>query len=271
MTRPAPSTVVITCTLLGLTVLSLGCDQESAESGGGPAPRAGAATSPAVPVKARSGDLILSIGDSLGVTGTYPYPQRLLDKLSESGDYELANIAEPGTTSADWLPGEPLFEDRLRPQLEGERRPLILVTLGGNDLEAALGGANGPNALSIAAANQAYAVLERTRRRIGENLAELYGAIRQANPKAVIVYVTYPDYAGSTYWQEAAGALGVIGLQQGLVALRETAAATGPDLLIDLLDPTAEANVDRLLSDGEHLSEAGHAYYAKAIAEQIAP
>lgn len=205
-------------------------------------------------------------GDSLAADGLPPYPDLLAERLANRGvEVEVANLAAPGTDSADWAPGGEHFESGLREELAAG--DVFVVTVGGNDLEAAVGGIDGPDALSRAVA--AADALREAEDRIGDNLRRAFREIRRERPGARIAYVSYPDYSKSAAWREAAGTAGAIALRAGLEALNAGAAGAGADTVVDLLDVTARAGVDGLLSDSEHLGPAGHELYARKLARAL--
>jgi lysophospholipase L1-like esterase len=151
-----------------------------------------------------------------------------------------------GTTSDDWRPGAELFERELEPRLE--RTDVVLVSLGGNDLQAALGGADGIEALSQADAGSAAAEIRLALRRLRRNLRATFRAIRAASPGTEIVYVGYPDYSRAAAWRNAVGGgIGRVALRIGLGELLAASRDAGPDLVVDMLETTGDRRrVDRL-------------------------
>lgn len=216
------------------------------------------------------GDDVVLIGDSLATVSPPTYGDLLPDASAAEGvaGVTTTNLAEPGTATADWLPGAPLFESRLRPALADAE--VVLVSVGGNDLQEALGGGDGIGATAGALdqADAAYEAVDRS----GRNLARTFAAIRDANPDAQIVYVGYPDYSSAEAWRERIGLSGSLALGAGLSALRGAAEEAGPDALIDMTSATSErrGGVDPLLADTEYLSPAGHRFYAERIAAALA-
>jgi hypothetical protein len=216
------------------------------------------------------GDNVILIGDSLATVVPPTYADLLPETAASEGakDVTTSNLAEPGTTTADWLPGTPLFEERLRPALADA--DVVLVSVGGNDLQEALGGADGIEAGAgvLGSADAAYDAVDRS----GRNLDRTFAAIRKANPDAAIVYVGYPDYSSSDAWRLALGTTGTLALGAGLNALRGAAEDAGPDALVDMTAQTGErkGGVDPLLADIEYLSPEGHAFYAERIAAELA-
>jgi lysophospholipase L1-like esterase len=215
----------------------------------------------------QGGERLLFIGDSLAVEAPPNYPELLPDALrNRAARVETVNLAEPGTTARDWLPGGELFERRLEGELGSA--DVVVVTLGGNDLQEALGGIDGVEALSDAGADSAgdaLAAIETLERR----LRRLNAAIRRRVPDARIVYLGYPDYSEATVWRQAGGAAGTLALELGLGALLGAAEAAGPDLVVDMRPASRRAGVDGLLADSEHLGPAGHALYAQRLAREL--
>jgi lysophospholipase L1-like esterase len=266
------STLAIAVALATLVLVPAGCGgEESADVEPRPEPeRAGGDGAGADQRPDREGDRlagaesVVFIGDSLAVAGEAPYPDRLETTLGRP--LAVTNLAQAGTTTEDWLPGGALFEDRLRPELAGA--DIVFVTVGGTDLERALAGSDALNALEqaregggAAAIGGAFAAIER-------NLRRTFAAIEAVAPQAAIVFVGYPDYASSALWRERAGTLGTVALRSGLAAFGPIAERAGADETIEMLDATAP-RIDSLLSDGEHLSDAGHELYAEEIAERL--
>jgi lysophospholipase L1-like esterase len=215
------------------------------------------------------GDRVLLIGDSLATVVPPTYADLLPGAATKKGvdGVTTANLAEPSTTTADWLPGAELFEERLRPELAGA--DVVLVSVGGNDLQEALGGSDGIAAGTgvLGSADRAYAAVDES----GRNLERTFKAIRKENPDVAIVYVGYPDYSSSDLWQTALGTTGTLALGAGLSALRNAAEDAGPDAVVDMTTATDEraGGVDPLLDDVEYLSPAGHRFYAERIAAAL--
>jgi hypothetical protein len=180
---------------------------------------------------------------------------------------EVANLAEPGTSSADWLPGTPLFDERLAPALADA--DLVLITVGGNDLQDAIGATDGVEALGTgaAAADSAFGAIERS----GRNMSKTFAAIRRINPRAKIAYVAYPDYSAASAWQQN-GSGATLALGVGLGALLDAARGAGPDAVVDMLAETGarKGGIDPLLADDpEYLGPEGHRFYAERIAASL--
>jgi len=254
-----------------LAALLTGCSGDEPDAAPAPASTAAeaepepAATAPLL----GDGDRVVVIGDSLA-TEAPPGAGRRRSAAAKEGakGVETVNLAEPGTTSADWLPGTPLFEERLAPELPAT--DLVLITVGGNDLEAGIGATDGVGALSSGAssADAAFEAIEAS----GRNMRKTFAAIRRANPEAKIAYVAYPDYSAASAWQQnGSGATLALGVALG--SLLDAARDAGPDAVVDMLAETAarEGGVDPLLAaDPEYLGPAGHRFYAERIAALLA-
>lgn len=241
--------------------------------GGDPPPPAGEDRGPAEegrtgrpePLLA-AGDRVVVAGDSLGITGSSrPYPSLLAERIGAPLD--VINLSEPGTATADWLPGSELFENVLAPALDGA--DLLLLTLGGNDLERALGAASGPDALAPAQSAEGAAAVAAELGRVSDRLQRIIGAARRRNPGLEVAYVSYPDYSGATVWRERLGGVGLLAFRTALGTLLDGARRAGPDATVDLLAATDGRDLDALLLDAEHLNDAGHRLYAREIARSL--
>lgn len=268
--RPPALATTALATLLALAVA--GCADGSGDtrpSEGAPSEVRERRTVPAkAPALLESGERVLFIGDSLAVEAPPNYPELLPAALAELGAdaVETVNLAEPGTTAADWLPGGELFDQRLEPELSGA--DVVVLTLGGNDLQEALGAADGVDALSGASLDSAGAALAAIDR-LGRQLERITNAIRRRSADARVVSVGYPDYTQAGVWRQTRSDGGLLALELGLSALVGAAESADPDLLIDMRKPTRRAGVDGLLADAEHLGPAGHELYAERLAREL--
>jgi lysophospholipase L1-like esterase len=208
-----------------------------------------------------SGELNMVVfGDSIPVYGPTPwFPNVLREKLVNFGGVSLENVAVPGSRSIDWVPGSTYFESRLRPKLVDT--DLIVFSLGGNDLQEFAGSLD---AESIAA-------------RIGEltplvaeievNLALIIAKVHEIAPNADVVWILYPNYATSDYWGTILGqyqSAGITLLRNQLNGVRRVMAEEDI-VMIDILEATADEDLNVLLSDALHLSVIGHKFYAAEI------
>lgn len=214
----------------------------------------------------RAGRRLVFFGDSLAATGESPYPE-LLDALPGA---TVTNLSEPGTTSEDWRPGTQRFDAGLVPQL-GDA-DAALVTLGGNDLEAALAESSeqpdtdAPRYGPEAAGRGGLQELGETFDRIRANLSATFSAIRTQAPRAEVVFVGYPPYGESSEYTGGSPAR-ALAARLGVEAIEEAARQAGADRVIS---PAAEDDdADRLIADREYLSPAGHRLYAERLARAL--
>ena len=251
---PAVRLLIATAALVAVWALS-GCgdDESTTASGDEAATSAGSTPTPEpVPREPKpllgDGDRVVLIGDSLATEAPPTYADLLPAAAAKDGadGVETVNLAEPGTTSADWLPGTALFDERLAPELADT--DLVLITVGGNDLQEGIGATDGVEALGTGAssADAAFDAIEAT----GRNMRKTFAAIRRANPKTKIVYVAYPDYSAATAWQQN-GSAATLALGVGLGSLLDAARSAEPDAVVDMLAETDAHNggVDPLLAD----------------------
>ena len=215
------------------------------------------------------GDRVVLIGDSLATEAPPTYADLLPEAAARHGAKGVAtvNLAEPGTRSADWLPGTPLFDERLAPELADA--DLVLITVGGNDLQDGVGATDGVEALGsgASAADSAFNAIETS----GRNMRKTFAAIRRANPETKIAYVAYPDYSAATAWQQN-GSGATLALGVGLGSLLDAARDAGPDAVVDMLAATGsyKGGIDQLLAaDPEYLGPEGHQFYADEIAAAL--
>jgi lysophospholipase L1-like esterase len=207
---------------------------------------------------------IVTLGDSVPVVGDAPFfPQRLADMLEVFAEVENVNIAVGGTTSVDWVPGAPNFEQRFDPHIDSA--DVIIVSVGGNDF---LEYANG----AFANPSEAIAGFPDFVREVMNRVLLVKDAVAVRNPDADLVYLLYPDYSQSETWAEQFGfAISVI---QGLVAdaLEQILDELGPEeeiLMVDFYHFFQETglNLDAHLYDMLHFNDAGQEVYAERIFE----
>ena len=144
-----------------LTLAGCGGDAGDRDADRGPAAAAGTASDERTPL-VQGGERIVFIGDSLAVEAPPNYPELLPEALGDRAPgVTTINLAEPGTTAADWSPGSPLFAERLLPELASA--DLVVVTLGGNDLQEGLGAGDGIGGLAAgtASSGDAFAAIDR--------------------------------------------------------------------------------------------------------------
>lgn len=216
--------------------------------------------SPALARAVREGSLtILTLGDSVAVNGSPPFPDLLPAALDAVVPTTSLDVAVGGTRVADWDPAGARFRDEVLPRLP--EADLVLITLGGNDFNV-WDELDGGNPIQAALAFQARfdaAV---------DGVLALTDAVQAAAPHVDVVYLLYPNYARSPAWGQ------VLGLLQPLAAgwmaraydgLRDRAHGDPDLLLVDVDAATQGQDLGPLLSDALHLSAAGHALYVTEI------
>jgi lysophospholipase L1-like esterase len=209
---------------------------------------------------------IVTLGDSVPVVGDAPFfPARLTDMLSPFADVENVNIAVGGTTSVDWVPGTPNFDQRFGPHLESA--DVVIVSLGGNDF--------------LQYANEAFANPQEAIAGFPDFVREVMGrvllikdTVALQNPDADLVYLLYPDYSQSGTWSEQFGF--AISIIQGLIAdaLEQILNELGPEediLMVDFYGYFRETglNLDAHLYDLLHFNDAGQQVYAERLFEVL--
>jgi lysophospholipase L1-like esterase len=215
---------------------------------------------------------VLAFGDSLPAYGPQPwFSERFSDglrQLTVEGGAALevveVNVAEPGSETSEWLPGSPYFQQRLVPQLADA--DVIVFSLGGNDLSNFVGSGGG----AISAADLADKVdqLDPFLAQIEDNLTTIYEELRVRAPNADIVWILYPNYARSAEWQALAGeyaALAEFVLRTKLSDVRQHMGDTPGLLIMDIFNATAGVDLNPLLIDPLHLSQAGHQLFADEL------
>ncbi len=199
-------------------------------------------------------------GDSIPVYGPTPwFPNVLREKFEKFGEVKLDNVAVAGSRSVDWVPGSTYFESRLKPKLVDT--DLVVFSLGGNDLQEFAGTLD---ADSIAARIGELAPLIAE---IEANLSLIIAKIHEVAPEADVVWILYPNYATSDYWGAILGqyqSAGITLLRNQLNGVRRYM-ADEDIVMIDILEATADKDLNVLLSDALHLSVIGHQFYAAEI------
>jgi lysophospholipase L1-like esterase len=209
---------------------------------------------------------IVTLGDSVPVVGDAPFfPQRLADMLAPLADVENVNIAVGGTTSVDWVPGTPNFDQRFEPHIDSA--DIVIVSVGGNDfLEYANGAFGNPS--------EAIAGFPDFVREVMGRVLLVKDTVAVRNPDADLVYLLYPDYSQSQSWADQFGfAISVI---QGLVedALEQILDELGPEediVMVDFYGFYRETglDLDTYLYDMLHFNDAGQQVYAERIFEAL--
>ncbi len=222
-----------------------------------------------LPQAVREGSIaMVAFGDSLPVVHeTVRFPELAAERLSALAEVNLANVAEGGTTSEDWLPGNHLFDEVLLPVLPDA--DLIVISLGGNDIlyfaEETMETGDFEDILDNFDA-ELDGILAR--------LLVILHAIREHNPDADVVYLLYPNYAVTDAWAEWLGALQdfVIDLLDG--GIRRMRSELDPHehlLMIDLFGAVPESGRDLndLLIDELHFNDAGHDFIADELLKTL--
>ncbi|MCB9544407.1 MAG: SGNH/GDSL hydrolase family protein [Myxococcales bacterium] len=210
--------------------------------------------------------VVVTMGDSIPVVGDRPlFPSRLVTLFEGLAEIDSRNVAVAGSTSPEWLPGQPNFERRLRPEMADA--DLVIISIGGNDILAYMSNpallANVP--MAIAGAKDL--VVE-----IVGRVQLIMQAIREVNPDADILYCLYPDYTQATthqLWGLAGRLIGAGTMREVL----ETALAAIPDdeelLVADMLNGFAGLDVGLYLYDALHFNDLGQTRYAEEIFQTL--
>jgi lysophospholipase L1-like esterase len=217
-----------------------------------------------LPEAIRAGGVkIVTFGDSVPVIGDAPmFPSRLATLLGDITDVNNTNIAIGGTTSHNWLPGTPNFENTLIPQISDA--DVIMVSLGGNDLLAFIQ-ANAANLGNIAA------LVEDVKAEVNAILSRLItivDAIREQNNTADIVYLLYPDYSRADMdmmWALVNQFVGAETVREVLETARDSLDASEDVILVDVFGSTQGTDVNTILADSLHFNDIGQTLYAEEI------
>ena len=242
---------------------------DPAETPSSPVPDA-SGSSPAASGLLEAGDQVVVVGDSLPVLadpGGEPWPALLDERLASDGpaDVEVENLAVPGTTVDLWSPGSELWADRLEPALD--EADVLLVQLGGNDLQRAVGGLAAPADLAPAELPD----LDEVVGTVVDDLDVLLDAVAERRPDLRVLFVGYPDYSRTDPYDDAPPAVAGA-VRAALQGLDDGVEATGDAEAVRFVDATAEesTDVDDLLRrDGIHLGSAGHELYVDALADAL--
>ena len=207
---------------------------------------------------------VVTIGDSVPKLGPDPlFPAQLSSRLQAFGaTVDDQNVAVPGSTSGEWLPGGGYFEGRLGPLLA--EADVVMISLGGNDFFALVDEATASSNPDVAALQARF---EEVVDQVLQNVVMILDEIRQRAPQADIVWVLYPNFARSSAWKALVGDfIGVVDftLDRTLRQVRARLVERGV-LVADMLEATRGVDLDPLLFDEVHLSGAGHDFYAEEI------
>jgi len=200
----------------------------------------------------------VALGDSSPKYGSAegkPYPTRLAALLEAhvAGGVTLTNRADPGTVTADWLPGTYDFENARAYVAAAD---LITLTLGGNDMQNAVSGGSIANAPAVI--NQAI-----------QNLTVILAALREVNPGADIVVTVYPNYSKADVWLEVVPANLIEMLRSAMETavkkMRVELAGVDGILIGDVYGELAGADMNLFMADPLHVNDRGHTVYAQVI------
>ena len=207
--------------------------------------------------------IMLTMGDSIAVLGDpVLFPERVQSLFAEVTEIDNFNMAIAGSTSWEWLPGQPYFNELLMPHLE--QADLIVITLGGNDVLEYVSG--------IGISFEIFRVTEGARdvvRQVVANVTEIVEAIREVNPDADIAYCLYADYSQATQnstWRLVNWILGADTVSEILELARSTFPTDDPHLiLVDLLGAADGLPLHEYLYDQVHFNDRGQTLYAEEI------
>ena len=212
--------------------------------------------------KLLSGDgtplVYVALGDSspkIGSSEGRPYPVRLkalLDPLLPGG-VTLYNQADPGTVTADWLPGATDFEQARGAVASAD---LITLTLGGNDMQNAVSGGSIANAPAVI--NQAI-----------QNLKVILAGLREVNPTADLVVTVYPNYSKADVWLQYVPSSMIdmlrAAMETAVKKMRTELASVDGVLIGDVYGELQAADMNLFMYDALHVNDLGHAVYAQVI------
>jgi len=217
-----------------------------------------------LPVAVAEGEVtIVTMGDSIAVVGQGPlFPEILAGHLAPLADIQNHNIAVSGTRSVDWVPGTSLFQNKLVPELPGA--DVLIITLGGNDVMAWVGG-------SLGNYSDLYAKmleLDEFLAGIHANVTAIITKAKEINPDVDVVFCLYFNYAQSSYWQKYMGSYKELALAATANAWEKARknVATLPDIILaDMYGALEGELLDPYLTDSVHLSPKGHQFYAEQV------
>jgi lysophospholipase L1-like esterase len=219
------------------------------------------------PEAAREGDIVMvTFGDSLSHFGPEPwFPARLAALIQPVAAVDNRNVAVPGSTSAQWLPGTPYFQ-----MLEDELQDadVVLFSVGGNDLQQLADLFRQPPFDVAEIVAQGTALIEKVR----GQLLTIAHAIRTRAPGADLVWLLYPNYTHSDQWKAILGEYAGVGellLSDILESMRADFAAIDGVLIADMASAIPPDVISDLLWDEVHLNSAGHALYSRRLFELL--
>lgn len=206
---------------------------------------------------------VLVFGDSVPAYGPKPwFPERFKGIVNNLAEVELQNVAVPGSTSLQWLPGANFYKSRLAGNIKDV--DLIVFSLGGNDLyEFASTDLNAGGDVS-----ELQAKFEVEIEKVKVNILQIITALREANPDADIVWMLYPNYARSEQWKEIAGDfIDIVEtlLRRTLIGIRKDISHHERFLMWDIFAATSDVDLTSMLIDPLHLNDKGHEFYAQEL------
>lgn len=199
----------------------------------------------------------VALGDSTPVVGSgKPYPKRVAALLDPLIPVDLHNLAEPGSTSVDWLPGVGADWGNAAVQSWLAKADLITLTIGGNDLQ---------DAAYSGDVQQALALIDQAL----ENIAVIAAGIREINPAADLVVTVYPNYSLASEWEQyiPADFIAIVrtALDSKLQEMRAKIGAVEGVIVADCYKAFQAGEMDSFMYDAIHVNDAGHELYAQTI------
>lgn len=216
-------------------------------------------------VRADGSAVIVTIGDSVPVIGDDPpFPARVKTLFEGLVEIESRNIAVPGSTSPEWVPGTNYY-GRLEAELDDA--DVVVISIGGNDI---LGALNDPAILQ-----DIPGAIEDTRQLVIEiagRVVDITHAIHETNPNVDVIFCLYPDYtqaSGHQLWGLARNLIGATTMREILEGALNAIPVTEPILVVDMRGALLDIDLTSYLYDALHFSDPGHIAYAEEIFEVL--
>ncbi len=219
------------------------------------------------PEAVREGNVVMvTFGDSISHFGPSPwFPAQLADLIAPVANVDNRNIAVPGSTSDEWLPGTAYFS---RLQAELDDADVVVFSIGGNDLQQLADTFDTSNVEPNVLIDQGLALIAD----VQERLITVVEAVRAQALDADVVWLLYPNYTHSDQWgarlgdyQAAAQHL----LTGVLEDMRSDFAAIDGVIVADMMSAIPNDLISDLLWDEVHLNAAGHRFYAERLFELL--
>lgn len=209
--------------------------------------------------------VIVTIGDSVPVIGDAPpFPERVKTLFEGLVEIESRNIAVPGSTSPEWIPGTNYY-GRLEAELDDA--DVVVISIGGNDI---LGALNDPAILQ-----DIPGAIEDTRALVVDiagRVLDITHAIHATKPDVDVIFCLYPDYTqarGHQLWGLARGLIGADTMREILEGALE-AIPTGEAILVaDMRGALLGVDLTTYLYDALHFAHPGQIAYAEEIFEVL--